>query len=78
MLKRRSLMDELKSFIVHNGSVMNSLNPSGPMTDWTGGSSFPMSSFESLFEPSPSKSSSSVEGELVDGTLSSKKVSRLS
>ena len=74
-------MVELKSFTVHNRKSMNCLRPSGPMTDWIGGLSLAMSSssFESLFDPSTSKSSSSsVKGELADGTLSLKEVLGLS
>ena len=78
MLKCYYLMDELKSFIVHNKSIMNSLNPLGLMMDWMGSSAFPMSSFESFSDPSTSKSSSSLEGELADGTLSLEEVPRSS
>ncbi|KAL4620008.1 hypothetical protein ACB092_06G123000 [Castanea dentata] len=31
-------MEDLKSFTVQRGSMTNSLRPSGPITDWTGGS----------------------------------------
>ena len=68
-------MVELKSFTVHNGRNMNCLRPSGAMMDYVGGSSLhiPSSSFKSLSDLSTSKSSSSsIEGELVDGTLSLK------
>ena len=49
------------------------LETSGAMMDYVGGSSLhiPSSSFKSLSDLSTSKSSSSsIEGELVDGTLS--------
>ena len=64
-------MEELKSLIVHNRIMINSLSPSKPMTDWMGGSAPDKSSLESLFDLSTSRSlSSPMEGELADGTLS--------
>ena len=67
------LMVDLKSFTVHNGRRMNYLRPSG-LNDGLG-REFSINyvlSFESPSDPSTSQSSSSsVEGELVDGTLSS-------
>jgi len=53
---------------------MNSLSPSGPMTDWIGGSAPSRPLVESPFDLSVSKSSSLVEGEEADGFLSSLEV----
>jgi len=51
------------------GSIMNSLSPSGPMTDWTGGSAPSRPSLESSYNPTVSKSSS-LDGvkSVVDGS----------
>ena len=67
------LMVDLKSVTVYNGRRMNCLKPSGPKTDWKGGSALTISSsFKSPSDPSISTSSSpSAEGELEDGIHSS-------
>ena len=76
VLKCDSLMVEMKSFTIHKGSIINSLSPSVPRTDWVRGSAPIRPSVESPFDLSMSKSSSLVEGEVVDGFLSSLEVSR--
>ena len=74
VLKCDSLMVEMKSLTVHKGSIINSLSPSGPMTDWVGGSAPTRPLVESPSDLSVSKSSSFVEGEVADEFLSSLEV----
>ena len=66
-----------KSLTVRKGSIINSLNPSGLMSDWVGGSAPTRPSVESPSDLSVSKSSSLVEGDVADEFLSSLKVPRL-
>ena len=70
-------MVEMKSLIVHKGSIINSLSPLGPMTNWVGGSAPYSPSAESPSDLSVSKSLSLVKGEVADGFLSSLEVPRL-
>ena len=74
VLKCDFLMVEMKSLIVHKGSIINSLSPSKPMTDWVGGSTPTIPLIKSPSDLSMSKSSSLMEGEMVDGFLSSLEV----
>ena len=74
ILKCESLMVEMKLFTIHKGSIINSLNPSGPMIDWVGGLAPIRPSIESPFDLFVSKSSPLVEGEVADGFLSSLEV----
>ena len=69
------LIMDLKSLTVHKGSIMNSLSPSGLMTDWIGGLASSRSSLELPSGLSISKPSSLEEGEVVDGFLSPLEVS---
>ena len=73
--KNFCLIVELKSFTVHNGRIMNSLRPLGPMTDWVGGSALAIWSLESSFGLFTSTSPSiSEESELDNGLHSSEEV----
>ena len=74
ILKCVCLIVEMKSLIVHMGSIINSLNPLGLMMDWIGGSAFSRLSAKSPSDLSVSKPSSLVEGEVANGFLSSLKV----
>ena len=74
VLKCAFLMVEMKSLTIHKGSIINSLSPSGPMMDYVGGSAPSKPSVESPYDLSVFKSSSPMEGEVVDGFLSSLKV----
>ena len=71
VLKCACLMVEMKSLIIHKGSIINSLSPSGSMTNWVGDSAPSNPSVESPSDLFVSKSSSLVEGEVADGFLSS-------
>ena len=74
VLKCACLIVEMKLLIIHKGSIINSLNPSGPMTHWVGGSTPFRPSVESPFDLSMYKSLSLMEGEVVDRFLSSLEV----
>ena len=65
---------EMKLLTIQKGSIMNSLSPSGPMTDWDGGSVPSSPSVESPSDLFASKSSSLMEGEVANGFLSSLEV----
>ena len=59
----------------HRGNMMNSLSPSGLITDWIGGSALSKPSLELPSGLSISKPSSLEEGKVADGFLSSLEVS---